>query len=110
MPGLVAKAVSRLRLIMIKSNPGSAAQEEEDRDLQTTMPPTDRPALQRMAPATFVTQRPVSCVASLQAEPSQCVSMWWSDGREREVEQLEHCEERWNWRLQRGEEWPAVSG
>jgi hypothetical protein len=25
--------------------------------------------------------------------------MWWSDGREREVGQFEHYEERWNWRL-----------
>jgi hypothetical protein len=30
--------------------------------------------------------------------------MWWSDGREREVEQLELSEERWNWRLACGEE------
>jgi hypothetical protein len=26
--------------------------------------------------------------------------MWWSDGKEKEVEQLERYEERWNRRLQ----------
>jgi hypothetical protein len=30
--------------------------------------------------------------------------MWWSGGREREVEQFEHYEERWNWRLKGREE------
>jgi hypothetical protein len=33
----------------------------------------------------------------------------WTDGREREVGQLEHYEERWNWRLKGGEEQPVVS-
>lgn len=41
-----------------------------------------------------VTKGPTSHTASLQQEPSQCVGMWWSEGREREVEQLEHREER----------------
>lgn len=40
-----------------------------------------------------VTQGPVNCMPSLQCEPPQCVSMWWSVGREREVEQHEHYEE-----------------
>ena len=60
MPGLVAKVVLRLGLIMIKSNPGSTAQEEDNRDRQTTIPPTDLPSIQHMAQATFVTQGPVS--------------------------------------------------
>jgi hypothetical protein len=30
--------------------------------------------------------------------------MWWTDVREKEVEQLEHCKERWNWRLKDIEE------
>jgi hypothetical protein len=30
--------------------------------------------------------------------------MWWSDGRERDVESLEHYEERQNWRLEAEEE------
>jgi hypothetical protein len=30
--------------------------------------------------------------------------MWWSDGREKEVKHLEHCEERWNGRLDGREE------
>lgn len=36
---------------------------------------------------------PASCMASLQWEPSQRAHMYWSDGKEREVEQLEHREE-----------------
>jgi hypothetical protein len=40
----------------------------------------------------------------------QCVNMWWSGGEEREVEQLEHCVERWKWRLQGREEQRVVSG
>ena len=58
-----------------------------DRDLQTTMPATD------------LSSRPAIHVASLLWEPTQGVNMQWIDGREREVEQLEHYEERWNWRL-----------
>lgn len=42
-----------------------------------------------------VTQWPASLVASLQLEPSKCVSMGWLYGTEREVDQLKHCEERW---------------
>ena len=34
----------------------------------------------------------------------QCASMWWTDGRDREMEQPEHCEKRWDWRLRSGEE------
>lgn len=37
------------------------------------------------------------------------MSMWRADGRGRETEQLEHCEERWNWRVEGGEERPVVS-
>ena len=51
-----------------------------------------------------VTQGPASCVASLYLEPPQCASMWWTDGRDREMEQPEHCEKRWDWRLRSGEE------
>ena len=33
---------------------------------------------------------PIEHVASLQQEPQQCVNMWHTDGKEREVEQPEH--------------------
>jgi hypothetical protein len=33
--------------------------------------------------------------------------MWQLDGREEE--QLEYYEERWNWRVEGGEEYPVVS-
>jgi hypothetical protein len=49
-----------------------------------------------------VTQGPTSHVASLQEEPPQCASMWWTDGRRREAEHLEHYGERGNWRLEGG--------
>lgn len=45
----------------------------------------------------------------LQQEPLQGANIWWTDGREREAEQLEHTEERRNGRLEGGEEKPAVS-
>ena len=41
------------------------------------------------------------------------MNMWCSDGREREVEQLEYYEERWNWKRKGGEEQAvtrAISG
>ena len=41
--------------------------------------------------------------------PLWCASMWWRDEKEREAEQFEHCEERWNWRCQCGEKQPDVS-
>lgn len=47
-------------------------------------------------------------MASLQHDPPQCESMWWTDGGEREVKLLEHYEET-NWRLECGEECPVVS-
>ena len=47
---------------------------------------------------------PIEHVASLQQEPQQCVNMWHTDGKEREVERFEHYEERWNWILEGGEE------
>jgi len=34
--------------------------------------------------------------------------MWWSDGKEREAEQLEHREERRNWRLKGRKELPVI--
>ena len=40
-----------------------------------------------------VTQGPASHEVSLQLELPQCVSVWWSDGRERDEEKLEQCEE-----------------
>lgn len=40
-----------------------------------------------------VTQGPASHVASLQQEPPQCGSVWWSDGRERDVERPERSED-----------------
>ena len=36
--------------------------------------------------------------------------MWWTDKIEREVEQLEHYEKRWNWRLEVVEEYLPESG
>ena len=79
----------------------SRTQEEEDRDLQTTMPPTDLPC-----------SGATSHMAGLQTCPPQCVAMWWTNGRDREVEQLEYYDERWTSRLQDGLlvccEWPAV--
>jgi hypothetical protein len=47
-----------------------------------------------------VTQGPSNYVASQQLETPQCVNMWWSDRREREMEQFEHYDEWWNWRLE----------
>lgn len=82
---------------------------------------THRTALQHMAQAsrryplaampcsTDVTQELTSFVASL-LDALLCVSLWGSDGREGEMEQLESYEERWNWRLGGGEELPIVSG
>jgi hypothetical protein len=51
-----------------------------------------------------VTEKSASYVAILQWESPQCASMWWTGGREREVEMLKHCEEKCNWRLESGEE------
>lgn len=53
---------------------------------------------------------PTTLVASLQWEPPQCARVRWTYGREREVEQREYREARWNWTLEGGEEWPVVSG
>lgn len=58
----------------------------------------------------IVTQGPASHVSSLQQEAPQCMSMGWSDGRERKVEQFEYSEERLNWRFNSEEKQPAVSG
>ena len=83
--------------------PHRAAQEKENRHMPSDHHVTDLPsgALYRRA---IDNQGPVSLVASLQREPPQCASMWWSDGREREVGQLEQYEEKWNWKLEGGEE------
>ena len=61
------------------------------------------------APMKDDTQGLTSHVAILQQKPPQCARMWWSDGREKEVEQLEHYGERWNWRLEGRQEEPAVN-
>lgn len=79
-----------------------------ERELQPVVPPTDLPSSTghrgimethllpfSAAGAENVTQGPASCVASLPWEPPQCANMGWIDEREREVGQLEHCEERW---------------
>lgn len=50
-----------------------------------------------------VAQKLSSLVAHLQWEPLQCASMWQTNGGEREVEQFQHCEERWNCRYEDGE-------
>lgn len=49
---------------------------------------------------------PIDHVASLQQDPQQCVNMWHTDRRERDVWQLKHCDERWDWRLEC--RWPAL--
>lgn len=90
-----------------------------DRDLQIAMPPTDLCSNKhhRQATDTHLLPRHTGCMeniiqepASLQQEPPQCANMWWSDGGEREVEQLEHYEVRQNQRLEGGEEKPVVRG
>lgn len=43
-------------------------------------------------------------IASLQHEQPQYANMWWTDGREKEIEQLEHYGQRQNWTLKDGEE------
>ena len=48
-------------------------------------------------------------MGSMQKDPPQSESMLWSDEREREVEQLEHYEEKWKMRLEGEEEYPVVS-
>lgn len=91
MPGLVARSVIIcLGPIKIQSNPGSTAWEEEGRLVDSHV--TYRPALQCMTDTCLppchtaqmedVTQGPAGHVDSLQWEPPQCSSMWWSDGRE----------------------------
>jgi hypothetical protein len=83
-----------------------------DRDLQTCMPPEGLPSSTRPRRAVDIRLPPHQAaqrmsrqpVGSLQQEPPQCVSMWWPDEREREEEYIEHHEERWNWRLEGGEE------
>lgn len=37
-----------------------------------------------------IIQGPASHVASQEQDPPQCVSMWWSDGKEGEAEELKH--------------------
>lgn len=108
-----------LGLIKIKSNPSSAAWEEEDRDPWTTMPPFDITSCAQhrrdMTPICHhtntaqmedVTQGPASHVASLQRDPPQCGGQM----EKKDVERLEHYGERWNWRLEGGEDEPAVRG
>ena len=93
-------------------------QEQEDRQRWADRYATHRPAIQQMA---YVVHRHLHAAtllsmdggchpgallptATLQWEQLQCASMWWSDGRERDVESLEHYEERQNWRLEAEEE------
>lgn len=52
------------------------------------------------------TQKPASHVV----HPLQCASMCWRYGSKRETDRFNHCAERWNWRLEGGEEQSAVSG
>lgn len=56
------------------------------------------------------TQRPsYNSMICPQPEPLQYTSVWWTEGREREAEQLEPSEERWHWRRKGGEEQHVVS-
>lgn len=41
-----------------------------------------------------------SHLPSLKWKPLQCMSMLRSNGREKELEQIKHYEERWNWETQ----------
>ena len=54
-------------------------------------------------------QRPSSHMAFPQQEPLQCASMVCTDRTEREEEQFENYEERWNWGQESGKEQPTVS-
>lgn len=49
------------------------------------------------------TQEPASCMVSLQRSHTMCEDVVDRQALKREVEQLEHYEERWNWRLEGGE-------
>ena len=78
----------------MESNPGSIERDEEDRPvffhatrcgLKKT--PTDLISVQ-------CHRRTQHCMTSLQQESPRYTSMWWTGGREREVEQLERYEER----------------
>jgi hypothetical protein len=82
--------------------PHSGGRRKTDRDLPSST--QHRQAIDILLPED-ITQDPTSCVANLQQEPPQYVSMWWMDGREREVERPEHCEERWNWTLEEREDY-----
>lgn len=80
-------------------------------DLQTVMPLTVLPSDAHRGRAVgtthlseLVTQGPVNHVASVQQELPQCESVWWTDGKEREMKHFGHYEERWNWRFKGGEE------
>jgi hypothetical protein len=49
-------------------------------------------------------------VVGLQPESPQCANIWWATGRERKKSgQLEHYEERGNWRLKGRKESPVLS-
>jgi hypothetical protein len=95
--------INQTKSNQIKSNPGSIAWEEEDRELWTAMLLETRPSVH----STFGPQTPVCCHTMHHRwtlsprgpqEPSQCASVWWSNGREREVEQIEHYGVKSNWR------------
>lgn len=88
------RGVDTDRLALHSSAQGGAAyhtvqHRRRKTDGQTVVPFTDLPsdAHHRRAVGTYlsedVTQGPVNHVASLQQEPPQCMSVWWTEGRER---------------------------
>lgn len=115
LPGLVVKAILCLGLLRLKSGQTQAAhsmQEDEDRDLQPTIPPTDLSSSARHVWAmdsclpplhaawlANVTQGPPvtwpACSRSRHSVPVCGGQM----GEKEDVEQLGYYEERWNWRV-----------
>ena len=58
----------------------------------------------------WMAPRDLPAMASLRRDPPQYVSLWCTDGREREVEQLQHYEEMWTQRLEGGEAEHVMNG
>lgn len=115
----------KIQSSQIKSRQHSSGGGRQIETCKTTMPPTDllsraRHRLDHRHPLVATPHRAdEGCHPGThqprdqpEKEPPQCASMWWSYGREREAEQLEHYKERWNCRLEGGDsrvERPVVS-
>lgn len=103
----------------MKSNSGRAVPEEDRQrheDCHSTIKHGTGGPLTLACHHQHTVQKEVS-PSQLHAQPTEIattMSMWWTHGRERDLEQSEHYEERWNRRLEGGEEetfceWPALS-